>query len=74
RNKSFLICLCGGGSGLKPFFACRRNFMERSMCGSSLLGTRTTGTRSRTIITYALWSSKRRPLSLNQIGGKRDEA
>ena len=46
------------------FQVCRRNFMERSMCGSSLLGTRTTGTRSRTITTYALWGSKRRPLSV----------
>ena len=36
--------------------------MERSMCGSALVGTRTTGKMSRTIATYALWTSYRRPL------------
>ena len=35
----------------------KRNFMKRSMCGSSLVGTQTIGTRSRTIATYELWSS-----------------
>ena len=40
----------------------RRNFMERSMCGSALVGTRTTGKRWRTIATCALWTSYRRPL------------
>ena len=30
----------------------KRNFMKRSMCGSSLVGTQTIGTRSRTIATY----------------------
>ena len=32
----------------------KRNFMKRSMCGSSLVGIRTIGTRSRTIATYEL--------------------
>ena len=32
----------------------QRNFMKRSMYGSSLVGTRTIGTRSRTIATYEL--------------------
>ena len=36
--------------------------MERSMCGSALVGTGTTGKMSRTIATYALWTSYRRPL------------
>ena len=36
--------------------------MERSMCGSALVGTWTTGKRRRTIATYVLWTSYRRPL------------
>ncbi|KAK3782390.1 hypothetical protein RRG08_033032 [Elysia crispata] len=35
----------------------KRHFMERSTCGSILIGTQTTGTRSRTIATYAPWIS-----------------
>ena len=36
--------------------------MESSECGSSLVGTRSTGTRSRTIVTYVLLRSWRRSL------------
>ena len=36
--------------------------MERSMCGSALVGTWTTGKRWKDNRTYVLWSSYRRPL------------
>ena len=35
--------------------------MERSMCGSSLLGSRTTDTRSRTIAIYACGAERGDP-------------